>query len=336
MRHTIYLILLSFCWCLAANAQDQAPEKKFAYWGNPDLYLVTQADEMLSLINETLNEFPPTTEKCTARKSALYNLDAILHNTAFDKSDILQQYIKTRILSVVEDLDKPLTENLKIYKIYNDGFLLRTKSLTVAVDLDGRQGQIVNDSLMNLLVNRSDILFISHNHSDHGDVNVVNMFQAQGKQVYAPDEFWPENEKINHIWFDKGKDLTMKVRNQKLKVRVYPGHQDKLHNNIHVFTLPEGYTVAHLGDQYLEEDMEWIQHIYKEVKNLDVLIVDCWILKLQEVIASFDPKLVVTAHENEMFHTIDHREAFWLTYYKMQPVTKPYLIMSWGEWYEYK
>ena len=59
---------------------------------------------------------------------------------------------------------------------------------------------------------------------------------------------------------------------------------------------------------------------------------------MAEHIEDFDPNLIVTGHENELGHTIDHREAFWLTYYKMEEIVKPlvpYLIMSWGEWYTY-
>ena len=41
-------------------------------------------------------------------------------------------------------------------------------------------------------------------------------------------------------------------------------------------------------------------------------------------------------HENEMGHSIDHREPFWLTYQKMEKINKPSLIMGWGEWYLYR
>ena len=49
--------------------------------------------------------------------------------------------------------------------------------------------------------------------------------------------------------------------------------------------------------------------------------------------------MIVTGHEDELGHSIDHREAFWLTYYKMEEVYKisvPYVIMGWGEGFTFR
>ena len=34
-----------------------------------------------------------------------------------------------------------------------------------------------------------------------------------------------------------------------------------------------------------------------------------------------------------MGHTIDHREAFWLAFHKMEPINHDYIVMAWGEWF---
>jgi L-ascorbate metabolism protein UlaG (beta-lactamase superfamily) len=336
------LVKFFVCFLLAAFlpvlcfSQSAKPEKKLVYWGSLDAYFKTQSSVMLDLINEALIANPPSTTFSMSRKLALYNLDAILHDTRNDKSEALHDYICTRMDAVIKDLSLPLQTGMKIYKIYNDGFVIRTKSTVLAFDLCGKCGSIVPDSLMQKIVDKCEVLFISHIHDDHADMNVSNMFLKAGKLVYAPAKFREDNTEIQHLYSDKVIDKTIKLRGGTIKVKVFPGHQDDLQNNDHVVTLPEGFTVVHLGDQYNQEDMVWMKDIYKQIPRVDALMVDSWIAKMDEVIADFNPKLVITAHENEMGHSIDHREAFWLTYYKMEKITKPYLIMSWGEWYNYK
>ena len=58
----------------------------------------------------------------------------------------------------------------------------------------------------------------------------------------------------------------------------------------------------------------------------------------KETLKGFSPRLVVSGHENEMGHTIDHREAFWLTQYKFDSMQLPFpsVILCWGEGYRFK
>ena len=62
--------------------------------------------------------------------------------------------------------------------------------------------------------------------------------------------------------------------------------------------------------------------------------------------AGFDPAVVITGHENEMGHTIDHREPYWLSYKRKSGSERfggdpdigyetPLLLMTWGESYHY-
>lgn len=76
-----------------------------------------------------------------------------------------------------------------------------------------------------------------------------------------------------------------------------------------------------------------VVNISKDIPQPDALIVNCWTHRMSDLVDGFNPKLVVTGHENEMGHTIDHREAFWLTFQKMEQISKDYLVMGWGEWY---
>jgi hypothetical protein len=106
--------------------------------------------------------------------------------------------------------------------------------------------------------------------------------------------------------------------------------------NVYAVTTPDGMTVAHTGDQYNKEDFEWINTVKDQKPAIDALIINCWSMDIAEAIKGFNPRYVLTGHENEMGHTIDHREAFWLTFQKLQSVTHDYVVMAWGEWFSFK
>lgn len=331
-------ILLFAAVALSINCQSQ---ELVNMHGKPELYLDQQGKAFLKNVDEAFDLYPPTTEFSFQRKQALLLFDAVAHNTFYDKTSHLKDFATMRAGKVLVDLGKPFENGVRLYKIYNDGFIIRTKGLTFAVDLNSRAGTIVSEEVMSQLVNHCAGLFITHNHSDHYDLKVVDMFKSQGKPVYAIDEFRPDDPDIIHCYPPapgKSRDLDAALGGTSMKVRIFPGHQGDLQDNNYVFYLPEGYTVAHIGDQFLDNDMEWIDHVHEEV-DIDVLIMECWINQEPRAIAGYGPKLIVSGHENEMGHTIDHREAFWLTYLKMEEVYKvqtPHVIMGWGEWFTYR
>ena len=334
----------SICFFLltinTANAQENSVIEKTEYWGESDIYLNNQAFKMFDLIDRALTENSPSTGNAMVRKLALYNLDVMLHESRYDNSEPLIQFISSRINKVIADLSCPISGGMRIYKIYNDGFIVRTSSTIIAFDLVRglcKGKTLISDNLMKSLAERCDILFITHNHSDHADPVVANMFINADKPVIVPPEVWIDNVNVTHWRSDKLLDKQVSLKKgQNLQVKILPGHQDELQNNIYVVTTKEGLTVAHTGDQYLKKDMAWLTNIKREIPQPDVMTIICWAARMKDFIEAFAPKVIVTAHENEMGHSIDHREAYWLTYQKMEKMSCPYYILSWGEWFDIK
>lgn len=344
MKTLFYTLLCmgGFCTSLlipsGAKAQEKNTIEKSAFWGNSEAYLNKQAFQMFNLIDQALTENPPVPGAPMVRKLALYNLDAMLHETKYDDSEPLNGFITSRINKVIADLSSPVKKGMKVYKIYNDGFIARTGSVTLAFDVvrGACKGKnLISDASIQQIVDHCDVLFLTHNHGDHVDPVVVDMFLKAGKPVVAPTNILPEKKDIQHERSDKMIDKKMKLdKNKNIRVKIFPGHQSELINNLYVVTTDEKKTVAHIGDQYNKEDMEWIVNISKDIPQPDALIVNCWTHRMSDLVDGFNPKLVVTGHENEMGHTIDHREAFWLTFQKMEQISKDYLVMGWGEWYQ--
>ena len=85
-----------------------------------------------------------------------------------------------------------------------------------------------------------------------------------------------------------------------------------------------------------KSNFKWIPTIKYNVPKIDALLVNCWTGAIAKAIPGFDPRYVITGHENEMGHTIDHREAYWLSFTKLANVDYKYVVMAWGEWFTIK
>lgn len=335
-KNKLLFFLLPICVCLCGQ------ETTKPLWGKQDAYLTKQTDQTFQLVESLLNDNPPSSAEPTlARKAALFLLDGIFHDTRLDGNETLSQFMESRLNGVLDDINKPIKEGMKVYKLYNHSFIIKTKSVTVAFDLY-RGGSmlesptLISDKMMQSLVEECDIMFLTHNHPDHIDPGVVKMFTDSGKQVVAPDNCLEGNELVTHIRSEKILDEIFKVRGNKLNVKILPGHQSELINNIYIVTSPEKLTFAHTGDQYSESDLEWLLDINKIIPELDVLLINCWANQLSKTIDGFNPKFVITGHENELWHTIDHREAYWLSYIKLEDIKKPNCLMTWGEYIWYR
>ena len=337
-RFLILLALISST--IIASAQQKSAEP-VAFWGKEDAYLLKQASHMFNLVDEALTENPPVVGAPMARKLALYNLDAMLHEVKYDNTEPFCNFIDSRIGKVIEDMKSPVKRGVKIYKIYNDGFVVRTKSANIAFDVVRgacKGQQLLSDEQVDAIVDKCDVLFLSHNHGDHVDKYVVNRFIEAGKPVIAASEILPDLEGVTHYRSESEiLDKVVKLKSgEELQVKIFPGHQSPMMCNIYVVTTPDKYTVAHTGDQYDKNDMEWIAEIKDKAPKIDALMINCWSYQIGDAIKGFDPRYVLSGHENEMGHTIDHREAFWLTFQKLESVQHDYVVMSWGEWFSFK
>ncbi len=172
------------------------------------------------------------------------------------------------------------------------------------------------------------------------------MFLADGKPVIAVDGLWSDvpdlasrvtypERSVKHV-------QSFAVRNgaQVLRLVAYPGHQDQaVLNNVQVITSPEGLTILHTGDQSGPEgpggDFDWLAGIGRQ-HRVDVLLPNAWANGLDRIIRGVRPELIITGHENEMGHSVDHREDYTQTYNRLFGSPRPAIVMAWGEGYHYR
>lgn len=334
---TITLLLMSL---------PMAGQKELTYfWKDQEGIVNTQAELSFELINEILNDEKPSLGKpSNARKAAFYLMDQILHDTRLDGAPVVGDFLDGRMRAVVADLKNPINKGVKVYKLYNDGWIIKAPEVTIGWDIyrgpkvKDAERRMISDSTASMLADACDIMFLTHNHADHVDPFVVEQFVTKGKPVIAPDEILPEQPGVTHTRQEKiWKEIFKAPNGVRLMATVVPGHQDHLQNNIYIVTTPGGYTVCSSGDQWLKEDLDMMLNLKGKIPTVDIFMPICWAAKLPEFCESFGAKVVLTGHENELsHHSIDHREPYWLSYHKLESVPLPNILMTWGESFLYE
>lgn len=334
MRLLVTLLLMSPSLSLSAK-RDLSH-----FWNDKDGIINAQTELTFELVNQLLNEERPSANTPSGtRKAALYLLDQIFHDTRLDGSPIVGNFLDQRMRTVLAELERPVTKGAKIFKLYNDGWIIRTPTVTIGWDIyrgrelnDGNR-RLMSDSIAFALADACDILFLTHNHPDHVDPVVVDRFTSRGKPVIAPDEILSDNNQVTHtrreeIW----SECFTAANGAELSTTIIPGHQDQLQNNIYVITTPEGYNLCSTGDQWSQSDLDMVLNLKGKIPEVDILMPICWGARLADMCSSFGAKIVLTGHENELgHHSIDHREAYWLSYNKMEDFPLPWCLMTWGE-----
>ena len=319
-------------------------------------YLDRQAKVFLDSVQALLSVYPPVIHEGRERSMAKLLMDAVFHEkyAAFRKP--AQEFFHGQTDHLIRNLEQTIVKKgAMIWKVYNMGFIVRTKSVTIAFDLvrgatAGSPDFTLTTEETDRIVKQCDVLFISHKHNDHADKAVAENFLNSGKPVITPEEVWkndPIFPGITHLErvSEKVQKLTLKD-NRTLDVIIYPGHQlTSAINNVSMITTAEGITIAHTGDQINEGEMmgdfEWIDQVSKNHK-VDILMPNAWTTDIFRIVRGFNPTLVVPGHEIELGHTVWDRLPFWgddkyleLNYADLKRSKYPVVVLVWGESYSF-
>lgn len=350
----VFLAVSPLCQLPGAEPSAMRPAKIDPHLDEKgDAYMNRQATALLGEVSRTLRQFPPQHPEPRERYLGLLLLDAVLHEPHAARRPPVQTFFHDRIEAALTEMETTRVDaGAQIWKLYNMGFVVRTKTVTLAFDLvSGRTAGSpdfeLSSNVLARLTRQCDVLFISHRHRDHAEESVAQQFLAQGKPVVAPPQVFadrPIHASLTHL--NRAAHVTQSLRVQdgrrELKVVVYPGHQmAAVENNAPLVITPEGLSFAHLGDQINEGDFmvdyEWIDAVGKH-HRVDVLMPPCWTNEIYRIAKGFNPRLILPGHENELGHPVDDRVPFWgdaeflqLTYPELKRSDFRTIVMTWGE-----
>jgi L-ascorbate metabolism protein UlaG (beta-lactamase superfamily) len=334
--------------CLSAqNAEKPDPDKKTDWWGDPGGYLNQQAKLSLAMADDALKMYPPSVDEPAVRKMALMLIDNVLHEEKAAHRPSVQAFFHSRIENAVNEIcTEKVEKGALIWKIYNHTFIIKTPSVTIGFDIQrGVQGVDsfrLDKNLMQKLINAVDILFVTHTHNDHADAWVAETFLSQNKPVVTPPDIWKGTTIYSKILHPERKadiiqEISLPKKGFNLKIINFPGHQgETLLNNVYLVFTPEGLSFSHTGDQSNIKDFDWIDHIGDKYR-VDVVMTNSWSFTPGQRLANgYRPRLIIAGHENELGHTIDHREPYWLNNLRLgETGSFPWIELAWGEKFHY-
>ena len=159
----------------------------------------------------------------------------------------------------------------------------------------------------------------------------------KGGAVVIPENLWIDKENdFKKAFRDEGRIDSVYVKKKDLFVKFYtlPGHQGKLINNVYAVKMPSKNFIMHTGDQANSDDFSWIDNLFNKIR-IDILIPNCWTTDLPRMKNGVKPDLIIMGHENEMGHTVSHRESFEKSYKILDKVLADKAVLNWGEKFIY-
>lgn len=303
--------------------------------------------ETLQFVAQTLEAHPSAENNNAIRQSALEILDYPLHldnqrkdiEPAFKDTwfrEVGRFYLRSMKPAIEEIKSAKVESGLRVWKLYNMGFVVKSKNHTVGFDVNpGRPTAISPEQLQNL-VDSLDILFLSHNHGDHVNTQVVLMMLKAGKKVVMPT---PTAANILRRIQDKETNAVKMYDDFRsprdiggVLVRCFPGMQGNTDPcNVYAVTL-DGLTVAHNGDN----DQTRVYDPIPDTIHVDVALANCWSGMLP-FIGKIKPDFATTGHELELDHDVPHRVSYLKTYELIRTGKNlpKIAVLNWGETVSY-
>lgn len=317
-----------------------------------DLFYVaepTWVEPLLVDAEAALTQHPPCHPPSEERQAALMMLDGPLHLVNANRFRSTQDFLVRRLTHAIESIEQcNVAQGARLWKLYNHGFVLRTPTVTIGMDVvrgwrfweAPEEYYGLSPHWVDRLVAQIDLFTITHNHGDHHDLLIRDRAMARGAAMIAEDSVFAnlsEHPGIRRPQRDPSGqhptelNITTK-RGAEINLLVYPGHQGAdVANNVYLLRTPEGFTVMHTGDQSGELDWGWIDSVQQRT-HVNLLLPNCWTTDMTRLVRGVQPDWVIFGHEVEMSHTPDHRESYWRSFQLFRDLAKPRnLVLGWGE-----
>ena len=267
---------------------------------------------------------PPDFGDSAIRRNCFKVLDVELMSPIAQSSTDIAVFYNAMISNVVNDINSHSSGLCVIYKMYNMGFIIKTEDMIIGIDLVNRLS--IWDPLPKELLEKIDVIMVTHEHADHYNVNIINSVIAYGGIAILPTEM----THTGSIKMSPGDSIIIK------------GVKFKAHDGLHSVPLrvyeiitPMGLKVFHTGDNQSQFSLPYI-------KGVDVLLLDCWVhedsnhpsnvIGMYDCINLIKPKLMIPGHFNEIKHDPSQRYQYDSVFKLMQmEIPCEVKLLAWGE-----
>ncbi|MGN1360012.1 MAG: MBL fold metallo-hydrolase [Kiritimatiellia bacterium] len=302
------------------------------------------------------------------RREVLRVLDFPLHvdNFAWLDSPRIQAFnapvlnwFRRRFDGVISGLEEAVPDGgLRLFKLYNMGFIVCTPGKTVGIDIAGRPAfptlprskdgafkgvaYALDVARSEKLAQRLDVLLVTHPHRDHYNVPLIREMQRLGKPVILPCRLASRGEALTSestVLLTNSVPVPREIGG--LRLAVFRGHQGSVPCNVYWIDLGS-HRLIHTGDNY---DLAADRRL-AELPRADLLLTACWNHLAETTRAALNapgerPLVLVPGHDNEMGHNVSHRESWQELFYRTDRLGNPdfpktpVLLLAPGEHYTF-
>lgn len=248
-------------------------------------------------IQTTLESFPPCAGNTEARKDAILALDSYLKDDSNCCTPDMITFYRNMMGLVESEITEPVTSGVRIWSMYNHGFIVKASSSVFAFDLI--PGYVSwQYKIPDAILEQIQVLFISHTHGDHSDYETNRAIIDLGGQVVMPEE--DKQLSLDLVYMSADQELTLAG----LHVKAYEGLHGDIPVRMYVVTTPEGFTIMHTGDNQTSETLP-------DGLAVDILLLNGWVNEsgsaspedgVRNCINKLNPKLTILGHIQELGH----------------------------------
>jgi len=284
-------------------------------------------------ITAQLRRYPPTmslpssTEKnYIIRKNLLLMRDYPLHlnnsssatpapvsGQSAAYNNMVEHYLSGVRAEFMAWLDKPApTEDgvLEIFKVYNCGYCLRTSKHTVLIDIrwDG-----TDKTEIEKIASKADIIFLTHNHSDHYSDSILKAMASAGKYIILPHDRVPSYS-ASGKYFVQIETYSEPLDCGGVKSQGFLGEQNGTPCFVYAIEF-DGWRFAHGGDNQVPAMEEKLSHL----EPFDVVTIAIfsrpqsimgYTMQANENADSKRDLIFLSSHENEKSHDVAGRKGY--------------------------
>jgi L-ascorbate metabolism protein UlaG (beta-lactamase superfamily) len=326
--------------------------------------------------DENLNSFLPNGSEVESRRDFLLGLDlyiqarykelpnfveysdAVGHGLGWGRnfqSWSLVRLGEARIRQVLREINETtVNSGAIIWRVYNDGFIVKTHNLTLGFDIacSFMFPEIVK------IADYVDVLFVSHLHGDHCDLEVLKRAAALGVKIIVPESdlqtiaipLQPYGSQLVPVNVEQTANVSG------AQVRAFLGPHS-VTNYVYLVELPNGLRLLHTGDTEHFGNLTWVDDLANE-KQIDIAFIDTAALtnvpreaiktpilaKRHEKLplgrpfseTPLKPKIIVPMHENELGHGFAYISTWnlHLSYQQLDELnssTTQVVVLAWGQ-----
>lgn len=332
--------MLDYCTVFSNETKGKAISRKVKRFARKQARIAQQQpyawiDATIQFVTALEKQYPPvdngSSHEATVRRHMFRLLDFPLHvdNKRHDCpaaekqafADATAKYLKDaagKALAFIE-APAPTPGVLALCKVYNMGYILRTSERTILLDVKwtGTEEEAAR------IASKADVFFLTHPHGDHYNPVMLKAMADAGKTIVLPCPGMKDFQCKNYVLIDN--DLTSPMDIEGISVLSIFGNQGvKIPNNVYHLTF-DGWTVIDQGDNKVWDKQEALA----SYPASDIIISPVWngmkMLFSPAMKACKDGRMPVylTSHENELGHTVDHRESYWELFTRQDRLADP-------------